>query len=352
MPIYPTVNAPTGKSDPFFNRKTMPLCQTGRDITSWYMWTTLSGINESNYEPYIGSSPQTVEAREAKIQASLVHMMNLYHNFRKVKLEVEYDIDGNTSADSWGYGGYSAEPPTKTFFSGTVTNEDVNGEGATDPLTEADARGFLRNTGGGFLKDEYGSTVDDLGDPYYIADFVYIYPNTRRINSLSDDRPPPTRVPCPINSINVFGSQFFEPIASYNPSFEALYYDGIFLGYAVRYIASWNSGWLNTDTGIGTGTQGTVILGGAIQSDSTKSTSNLTRNLAYVDFPSQDIGTDSPKMICEATGIGYQSRTADAAGLTASGTTLQGNGVLANASNTIFSTGHGEDQDVWFWEYD
>lgn len=351
MPIYPTVDAPTGKSDPLFNRKTMPACQIRRDVKSWHMWTTLSGINASNYASYIGSSPQTVEAREAKIQASLVHMMNLYHNFRKVKLEVEYSIDGNNSADSWSYAGYSAEPPTKKFFSGTVTNEDVNGEGATDPLTEGDVVNFLTNTAGGFLEDEYGNTVDDLDNPYYIDEFVYIYPNTGRIDSFSDDRPPPARVPCPSTSLNVSGSIFFEPSATYNPFFEALYYDGIFLGYAVRYITSWDQGWLITDTGVATGTQATLILGGAIQSDSTTSTSSLTRNLAYVDFPSQNPNSDSPKMICEATGVGFQSRTADAAGLTSSGTTLRGDGAFVSASNTIYSTGYGNDQDVWFWEY-
>ena len=160
MPIYPTVGAPTGTAEHFFNRKTMPACQTRRDVTGWHMWTTLSGINASNYFAYTGTSPEIVAARQEKIDESIAHMMNLYHNFRKVKLLVNYSIDGNTEAETWSYAGYSAEPPDKTFFSGTVTNEDIFGAGSTDPLTEADVTSFLTDTGGGFLQDEFGSTTE------------------------------------------------------------------------------------------------------------------------------------------------------------------------------------------------
>lgn len=331
MPIYPTTDPPTGTAESFYNGQTMPSCPTMRDIKDWYMWTTLSGINASNYFAYTGTSPEIVAARQEKIDASRAHMMNLYHNFRKVKLDVKYTVEESGGGySSWSYSGVSS---TSGPISGSVDSEDVYGEGSTDPITESAVIDFLEN------------------EPYNITTWSYRYPGST-LFAFSDERPPNTRVPCPVGSLVISPGEFYEPLVNYFPFFDALYYDGIFLGYAVRYISSWDSGWLMTDCGRFTGTQGTVILGGSIQSDSTIGTSsNMERDLAYVDFPTSP-SANAPKMICEATALGYESRSANAAGLTASGATVTGSGVTNEATTTIYNTGYGAGQNVWFWEYE
>lgn len=353
MPIYPPppTSPPAGKAEAFFHRKIMPSCPTKRDVTGWYMWTTLSGINASNYFAYTGTSPESVAARQEKIDESIAHMINLYHNFRFVRLFVDFSSGGD---DAWYYAGEGEEliGGGRIPFSGIITNEDVYGEGSTDPLTEDDLVEFLEDTAGGFLQDSLGYYEDpETGNPYFIDVWTYRYPKRGTLFDFSDERPPNTRVPCQAGNLSINGA-FYEPLVNYFPFFEALYYDGTYMGVAVREISSWGSGWLMTDCGRFTGTQGTVILGGSIQSDSTTGTSsNMDRDLAYVDFPDTIFSWQAPKMICEATALGYQSRSANAAGLTASGTTVTGNGATYEATNTIYPNLY-VPQGVWFWQYE